>query len=103
MSNQTNTGWSNKQTWNINLMYEEMFANMVEEQTFDDVEHLADAMEQIVNELEFDGLRSCSLAHEAVGAYLEAVDWQELAEHFYEEEEVDEEVERLNSCSLIAE
>lgn len=103
MSNQSYNGWTNKQTWNINIMYGEMFATMAEEQKYDDVEHMADSFEQIVNDLEFEGLRSCSLAHQAVGEYLDRVDWQELAEHFYVEEEVDEEVERLNSCSLIAE
>ena len=68
------------------MMYEEMFANMVEEQNFDDVEHLADAMEQIVSDLELDGLKPGGLAENAVGLFLDAVDWQELAEHFYVEE-----------------
>ena len=86
MSNQTYSGWSNIQTWNINMMYEEMFANMVEEQKFDDVEHLADAMQQIVSELELDGLKPGGLAENAVGLFLDRVDWQELAEHFYVEE-----------------
>ena len=90
MSNQTYNGWSNIQTWNINMMYEELFANMVEEQKFDDVEHLADAMEQIVSELELDGLKPGGLAENAVGSFLDAVDWQELAEHLYVEEEEEE-------------
>lgn len=99
MSNYTSTGWTNKQTWNINLRYEEIFANMAEEQSFDDVEHMADAFQMLVNELEFQGLKENSLAHEAVGYFLNAVNWEELAEHYY----VDEEVERLNNCELIAE
>ena len=28
-------GWANKQTWNINLRYEEMFADMAENQSYD--------------------------------------------------------------------
>ena len=72
-------------------MYEEMFANMVEEQKFDDVEHLADAMEHIVSELELEPLEPGGLAENAVGLFLDAVDWQELAEHFYVKEEEEEE------------
>lgn len=91
MSNQTYNGWSNIQTWNINMMYEQLFANMVEEQKFDDVEHLADAMEHIVSELELEPLEPGGLAENAVGLFLDAVDWQELAEHFSVEEEEEEE------------
>ena len=91
MSNQTYNGWSNIQTWNINMMYEQLFDNMVEEQKFDDVEHLADAMEHIVSELELEPLEPGGLAENAVGLFLDAVDWQELAEHFYVKEEEEEE------------
>ena len=73
------------------MMYEQLFENMVEEQKFDDVEHLADAMEHIVSELELDGLKPGGLAENAVGLFLDAVDWQELAEHFYVKEEEEEE------------
>lgn len=78
-------GWTNKQTWNINLTYGEIFANMCEEQTFDDVEHLADAFESLVNELEFEGLNSASLAHQAVGEYLDLVNWNEIADRYTED------------------
>lgn len=78
-------GWTNKQTWNINLTYGEIFANMSEEQTFDDVDHLADAFESLVNELEFEGLKSISLAHQAVGEYLDLVNWNEIAERYAED------------------
>jgi hypothetical protein len=89
-------GWTNKQTWNINLTYQEIFTSMVEDQTFDDVDHLADAFESLVDELEFQVLKDGSLAHQAVGEYLDRVNWMEIAEHyaadfelFKEEEEHD--------------
>ena len=78
----TYNGWTNKQTWNMNLMYDEIFTNMCQEQTFDDVDHLAGAFESIVNELEFDGVRPGSMAHYALEEYLDQVNWLEIAEHF---------------------
>ena len=78
----TYTGFTNKQTWNINLTYEEIFRSMCEDQTFGDLECLADAFEAIVDELEFNDLKVGSLAHQAVGDYLNAVDWTEIAEHY---------------------
>lgn len=84
----TYNGWSNKQTWNINLMYEGCFESMAEEQEFDDVDHMASAMESMVDELEFDGLREGSLAHQAVGEYLNVVNWEEIAEKWFQGGEI---------------
>jgi hypothetical protein len=90
-------GWTNKQTWNINLTYSEIFTNMCEEQEFEDIDHLADAFENIVTELEFDGVTKHTLAHQALNDYLDRVNWREIAEHFAEDfdlfkEEEEEEV-----------
>ena len=78
----TCNGFTNKQTWNINLTYEEIFRSMCEDQTFGDLDCLADAFMMIVDELEFDGLKDGSLAHQAVGEYLDQVNWTEIAEHY---------------------
>ena len=92
-------GWTNKQTWNINLNYSDVFANMCEEQTFEDVEHLAGAFESLVDELEYNELKAGSLAQQAVGEYLCAVDWEQIAEHYasdfdlFKDEEQDQEEE----------
>ncbi len=96
-------GWTNKQTWNINLTYEEIFANMAKEQEYDDVEHMADSFESLVNELEFEGLRSCSLAHQAVGEYLDQVNWEEIASHYFEEKEEESEEDIQGLRELLAE
>ena len=87
-------GWTNKQTWNINLTYSEIFSNMCEEQDFDDLDHLANAFESLVNELEFDGVTEHTLAWQTLYEYLKQVDWEEIAEHYvadfdlFKEEEV---------------
>lgn len=96
-------GWTNKQTWNINLTYEEIFANMAEEQEYDDVEQMAGSFESLVNDLEFEGLRGGTLAHQAVGEYLDQVNWEEIAGHYFEEkkEESEEDIQGLRE--LLAE
>lgn len=107
MNDTTYNGWTNKQTWNINLLYNDMFNTMCQEQTFDDVDHVADAFESIVNELEFEGLAAGSLAHQAVGEYLDRVDWEEIAAHLaadndlFEEEDTEEDIKGLRE--LLAE
>jgi urocanate hydratase len=87
-------GWTNKQTWNINLRYSEIFSNMCEEQEYDDIGHIADSFESLVNELEFDGVTEHTLAHDVLSDYLNQVDWEEIAEKYaydfdlFKEEEV---------------
>lgn len=78
-------GWFNKETWNINLRYQETFECLAEEQKYDDVEHMANSFEVLVDELEFDNLKENTLAHEAVGHYLNQVNWLEIAEHYFQE------------------
>lgn len=88
-------GWTNKQTRNINLTYSEIFTTMCEEQIFDDVDHLAESFENIVEELEFRGLKEGTLAYQAVGECLDRVNWEEIAEHYADDFELfrEEEVE----------
>lgn len=86
MSTKDYNGWTNKQTWNINLMYSEIFETMAEEQEYDDVDHMAESFEALVSELEFEGLKENTLAHYAVGEYLDQVNWEEIAEHYFSAE-----------------
>lgn len=75
-------GWTNRQTWNINLQYGEIFTNMCEEHEYDDVDHLAEAFNDIVAELELNALKVGTLAYQAVEEYLNQVNWKEIAEHY---------------------
>ena len=84
-------GWANKETWNIRLRYHDIFDNMAEEQKWDDVQHMADGFEALVNELDYDTLDVKSFAKEAVGEYLERVDWVEIAERYFVAQEEEQE------------
>lgn len=102
-------GWTNRQTWNINLMYSEIFSNMCEEQEFNDQDHVAEAFESIVNELEFDGVTEHTLAWQALYEYLNQVDWKEIAAHYVEdfdlfkEEDSEEDIKGLKELLAEAE
>ena len=89
-NNFTGTGWSNNETWNINLLYDETFSCLTEEQEYDDLESMADSFKSIVEELEYDGVRKGSLAESALSTYLNRVDWEEIAGHYFEEKEEEE-------------
>jgi hypothetical protein len=101
MTREEYNGWTNKQTWNINLTYQDCFEDMAQSQSWDDLDHLADALENLVDELEYSSLIDGSLAQQAVGEYLDRVNWMEIAEHLVadfdlelrdEEEEAEEAV-----------
>jgi len=86
MMKNTYNGWTNKQTWNLSIRYEGIFASLVKDSTFEDVDCLADAFECLVDELEFEEVEEYSLAYEALNDYLSEVNWNEIAEHYFKEE-----------------
>lgn len=85
--NTTNTynGWTNKQTWNINLRCEGTFNAIAQENHYRTIEALADAFEAIVYEVEYDILDD-GLAKEMCAEYLSQVNWMELAEQYSDAE-----------------
>lgn len=103
-------GWTNKETWNINLIYGGIFDTMAAEQEYDDVEHMANSFESLVDELEFEPLEKlnsneCGLAQQVVGEYLSRVNWEEIAGHYYQapEEESEEDIKGLRELLAEAE
>lgn len=97
-------GWTNKETWNINLLYGEIFATMAEEQEYDDVHHMADSFESLVDELEFEPLEKlnsneCGLAQQVVGEYLNRVNWEEIAGHYLEEKISEDDYDKMQQIA----
>ncbi len=105
----TYNGWTNKQTWNINLTYSEIFSNMAAEQKFDDAHHLAEAFASIVEELEGEGVKPNTVASTALSEYLDQVNWEEIASTYaadfnmFAEEEEEEDIKGLRELLAEAE
>lgn len=93
----TYNGWSNKQTWVIYSRFEETFYRMAEEKkhgiVFNSVKHMAEAFENVVFEIELDNLKASDFVREIVDEYLNEVDFEEIAKHYYEESEEEESAE----------
>ena len=75
-------GWTNRQTWNVSLIYEETFRSIIDERNITCTTQAANIFEAVVCELEFDGLKDGSLCQQAVGEYLDEVNWEEIAENY---------------------
>jgi hypothetical protein len=103
----TYNGWTNKQTWNINLLHCEIFTDLCQDEgVHQDLEDLAMDFESTVSAMEFEGLEEGTLAHQTVGEYLNEVNWTEIAEHYAADFDLfkdEEEVEHLNNCDQITE
>ena len=87
MRTETYNGWTNKETWNINMRFEHIFEYMANKNNYKSLEDMAEAFENIVFELELDNLEASDFVREIVDEYLNEVDFEEIAGHFYEEEE----------------
>jgi hypothetical protein len=86
MSTENCNGWSNSETWNINLRFEQIFKYMANVNNYKSLEAMAEAFENVVFELEFDNLEASDFVREIVDEYLNRVDFEEIAKHFFEEE-----------------
>ena len=75
-------GWTNKPTWNISLLYQETFDAKCEEETYDNVEQLAEVFQAIVEEHELEPINNHGLAYWVLDRYLSEVNWLEIAKHY---------------------
>jgi hypothetical protein len=84
------SGYTNQQTYNTVLMYDEVFQDICITQlrrdrfsTVEDAhEDVAAAFESIVMELETSNLPTTGMARDIVEMYLDAIDWMDLAETY---------------------
>ena len=88
-------GWSNYATWRVNLEIfdgmEHDLTNYIEEGEEPDAYEFAHALEELADEIIFAGMgyderRSSSLAQDYARAFLQDVNWYEIAKHIIAEE-----------------
>lgn len=83
----TYNGWANYATWRINL---EIFDGMDFTGFSNDVSILADQLKDYANEIVFMDIpkdRMCSLVSDYAGAFLDEVNWYEIAKNIIQEQE----------------
>ena len=84
------SGYTNQQTYNTALVYDEVFQDICITQlrrnqfsTVEDAhEDVAAAFESIVMELETSNLPTTGMTRDIVEMYLDAIDWMDLAETY---------------------
>lgn len=88
-------GWTNYETWLVNMWFGDVFADMQNEGQ----DTSADALEAFVLEmLESDGqLPETGFAADIMNAALREVDWEDLASHYEAEEDEDEEYDGMGN------
>ena len=91
MSDTTYNGWSNYATWRINLEIFDGFNPSDYYSSFDptDVHELADSLQQYAEEVIFecgyDERRPSNLMEDYARAFLQEVNWYEIAQHLIED------------------
>jgi hypothetical protein len=81
-------GWANYETWNVGMWYGDVFTDMASEQKL-----CADDLESFVVEMEMDKIPDSSLAADIMNAALCRVNWDELADHYNEDSDFEDEDE----------
>jgi hypothetical protein len=88
MNKREYNGWTNYETWLVNMWYGDVFADMQENGDVIDAEYIQSFVEEM---LESDGaLPQSGFAADIMNAALREVDWDDLADHYAVEEENEE-------------
>ena len=78
-------GWTNYETWLLNLWFGDAFTDMQEEGVQLDAQYLQDYVEEIL--LSQGQLPETGFAADIMNAAMRQVDWEDLASHYELEEE----------------
>jgi hypothetical protein len=87
MNRREYNGWTNYETWLVNMWYGDIFNDMAENGETVDAEYIQFFVEEM---LESDGaLPQYGFAADIMNAALREVDWDDLADHYRVEEETE--------------
>lgn len=95
MNKREYNGWTNYETWLVNMWYGDVLADMQNEGTVIDAEYIQSFVEEM---LESDGaLPQYGFAADILNAALREVDWEDLASHYEVESEEEEEFDGMGN------
>ena len=86
-------GWTNYQTWraHLELVDSDYWDEVGTDGTYDSAEDMSYAIRESVEEIMLGGAAPNSFAESLVAQFVDEVNWQEIAEHYFQEIEDDEE------------
>ena len=88
MNRREYNGWTNYETWLVNMWFGDIFADMANEGQLGGADYLQDFVEEM---LESDGsLPQSGFAADIMNAALREVDWEDLYDHYYEDSKEEE-------------
>ena len=92
MNEKEYNGWTNYETWNVNLHLDEMYQRIANEHTLLSTYHLGQLLKDttwdLAEEIAPDAVRGAGFVSDLFTAGLGEVNWYEIAEHYVEELEL---------------
>ena len=86
MTNQTYNGWSNKQTWLVNLHFDETISMIIEDLGTEDMskEVLGDIIRDELSEyiIDSDSNNKSIFLDDVMAHFINDVNWAEIADHY---------------------
>lgn len=88
MNRREYNGWTNYETWLVNMWYGDVFADMASEGQLGGADYLQEFVEEM---LEADGsLPQSGFAADIMNAAMREVDWEDIYDHYYEDAKEEE-------------